>query len=530
MKSLLSVLLCSFLLACSSVIPTKPGSAGLTFIHLNDTYRVGAVEDGNAGGFGRVVTIVRDLQAQGKDVRILHGGDFLYPSLESSLWQGEQMIEAFNFMDAIAPLYAVAGNHEFDPRTPESLIKAVRASEFDWLGDNYEFATGDDAVDSALKSAFTFEHNDKTIGIFSITAHAEHGGNDRAYVPIDKNYLAIAEKIITEFESKGVDAIIGLTHLYMWQDVELARLRAQHPKFVFIVGGHDHEPEFSAFSNSSAAVMKGASNARVIWKIELDFDATGLPVIDTGRLDLDENIAVDPEYLVLETKWRNRLLEIFPFIESRVGTAAVALDGREVAVRTVESNWGNFITDQMRKAFGKPDADLAFINGGTLRIDDMIEGDILFEDIARTFGFSSYLRITTVTGAEFKQIMQAGYRGKGGTQGYFPQFAGFRVCVDRSRNEGDRIVSLQVPNDDGWSEIIADKEYSLVVPDFLYGGGDGYQVPKDRPVSRPGSELIYLVLDAVLDAQAAGQEVGATVEPENRRYHELREGKQPCFL
>ena len=178
MKRILPVLFCTLLVACSSAIPVKLESTGLSFVHLNDTYRIGAVEDGKAGGFGRVVTIVRKLQAEGRDVRILHGGDFLYPSLESSLWQGEQIVEAFNFMDSIAPLYAVAGNHEFDPRTPESLIAAVETSEFDWLGDNYEFVTGNDDVDKALKSAFTFEYNGKTIGIFSITAHADDGGRD----------------------------------------------------------------------------------------------------------------------------------------------------------------------------------------------------------------------------------------------------------------------------------------------------------------------------------------------------------------
>ena len=50
---------------------------GLTFIHLNDTYRIGAVESGSVGGFGRVVTIVKEAQQQGRDVHILHGGDFL---------------------------------------------------------------------------------------------------------------------------------------------------------------------------------------------------------------------------------------------------------------------------------------------------------------------------------------------------------------------------------------------------------------------------------------------------------------------
>lgn len=529
MKRISILSLSLFLLACASAPPSAPVSNGLTFVHLNDTYRVGAVEDGNAGGFGRVVTTVRELQAQGKDVRILHGGDFLYPSLESGLWQGAQMVEAFNFMDAIAPMYVVAGNHEFDPRTADSLINAVKASEFDWLGDNYVFATGDEAVDNALKSAFTFESNGKTIGIFSLSIHPDDGGNLRSYLPMEKDYLGIAKQVISDFESAGVDAIIGLTHLYMWQDREIAELRAAHPKFVFVVGGHDHEPQYIPQSDDAAALMKGASNARVIWTIDLEFDEAGLPLINESRLTLDDSVSSDPNYKVLEDKWRGRLLEKFPFLVARVGTAAVRLDAREVAVRSVESNWGNFIADQMRGAFGKPAADLAFINGGTLRIDDMIDGDILFEDIGRTFGFSSYLRHTTVSGSEFRAIMETGYRGAGGTQGYFPQISGFRVCVDRSRDEWQRIVSLQVPVDGDWQEIIADQEYSLVVPDFLYGGGDGYQIPKDRPASRPGSELVYLVLDAILNAQGRGEKVGEPVDPNNPRYFELTESSGTCF-
>ena len=520
---------CLLFAACAASAPSTAPSSGLTFVHLNDTYRLGAVEDGNAGGFGRVVSVVRNLQADGKDVHILHGGDFLNPSLESQLWNGEQMVDAFNFMDALAPMHVVAGNHEFDWRTPEHLVNAVTASTFDWLGDNYQFMTGNPDVDAALLSAFTIEHEGKTIGIFSLTTHAQHGGNDRSYVPIDIDYLGNAERMIEHFESTGVDAIIGLTHLRLVQDLEITRLRAKHPTFVFIVGGHDHEPEFSPLRDGSAAVMKGGSNARVIWSIDLAFDAAGLPLIESKRLNLDTAVPVDPEYQLLDDKWRGLLLDRFPFLEARVGTAALAMDAREVAVRSVESSWGNFIVDQMRTAFGEPDADLAFINGGTLRIDDMIEDDIRFEDIGRTFGYSSFLRHTTVSGEEFRNIMEAGYRGEGGTQGYFPQISGFRVCVDRSRNDGDRIVSLQVPADGKWHEIKTDKNYSLVVPDFLYGGGDGYDIPKNRPASRPASELKYLVLDAILAAQAQGLAVGVAIDSENRRFHELREGKQPCF-
>jgi 2',3'-cyclic-nucleotide 2'-phosphodiesterase (5'-nucleotidase family) len=314
----------------------------------------------------------------------------------------------------------------------------------------------------------------------------------------------------------------------MWQDVEIAGLKAQHPKLAFIVGGHEHEPEYSPGTVTSAIVMKGASNARVIWAIDVDFDADGRATISERQIEVDESIALDSEYEVLSNKWRARLLEKFPFLEARVGTAAVPLDGREVAIRNEETSWGNFVVDQMRGAFGEP-SDLAFINGGTLRIDDFIEDDILFEDIGRTFGFSSFLRQTTMSGAEFREVLEAGYRGFGPSKGYFPQVSGFRVCVDRSRNEFDRIVSLQVPAGERWMEIDDDTVYSVVVPDFLYRGGDGYDIPQDRPATPPASELKYLVLDAILRAQANGEAIGVPITLQNRRFHQLKEGKERCF-
>src|SRR6056300_1124664 len=140
------VVFAAFILGACTTTPVEK-SSGLTFFHLNDIYRVGAVEDGTAGGLSRVVTLIRELQAQGRDVRILHGGDFLYPSLESQLWDGLQMVDAMNFVNAVAPLYVTAGNHEFDRRGSEQLVAAVLASEFAWLGDNYTFDTGDAAAD-----------------------------------------------------------------------------------------------------------------------------------------------------------------------------------------------------------------------------------------------------------------------------------------------------------------------------------------------------------------------------------------------
>ncbi|MEJ2129977.1 MAG: 5'-nucleotidase C-terminal domain-containing protein [Woeseiaceae bacterium] len=365
--------------------------------------------------------------------------------------------------------------------------------------------------------------------MFSVTLHAVDGGNDRDYAPVDGDYLGTAKRVIGELEQAGVDAIIGLTHVHLWTDVEMANLKAEHPKLAFIVGGHEHEPQFHPGSATSAPVMKGASNARVIWRIDVDFDAHGLPVIEADVMEMGVGIEPDADYASIEHKWRDRLLEKFPFLEARVGTASFPMDATEETVRNRETAWGNFLADQMLGAFGEPAADFAFINSGSMRIDDYVVDDITFEDIARTFGFSSFLRYVSMTGDEFRQMMEAGFRGDGSSQGYFPQIAGFRVCVDRSREEGSRIVSLQVMREDKWQAADGDATYMVVMPDFLYRGGDGYQVPEGRKGSRTGAELKYLVLDAILAAQAQGRTVGVPVDPESRRIHLLDAPGAQCF-
>ncbi len=503
----------------ASTMPDGEGQPQLTFIHINDTYRVGAVEDGTRGGFGRVVTVLRRALDEGRDVRILHGGDFLYPSLESEIWHGEQMVEALNFVNDLAPLFLVAGNHEFDPRTPEHLIDAVRTSTFDWLADNYRFYTGAPDVDRALKSGFIYTHAGKRVGIFALTLHADDGGTARDYVAVDRDYVAAAKKAITRLEAAGADLIIGLTHLQLKTDKQIASLKAEHPKLAFITGGHEHEPQFLAGAEDRAVVMKGASNARLVWQIDVTFDAQGSAQVSGQRLALDASVDEDPVYAPIDKKWRSQLLERYPVIEARVGTAALSMDVTEETVRSRETSWGNFIADQMRTAFGHPPTDLAFLNSGSLRIDDFIADDIRYEDIARTFGFSSFLRVLPIAGEEFRELLEAGFRGDGSSQGYLPEISGFRVCVDRRRDEHERIVSLQLPTGDGWQEIDPQREYTLVIPDFIFEGGDGYAVPQRRKAqaSPPASELKYLVLDAVVRAQAAGLTVGVPVDPKNPR-------------
>ena len=534
LRILLPVSLTIFLAACAST-PQSVGKTSdtLTFIHMNDTYRVADVEDGTRGGFGRLTTVIRQLQAEGREVHVLHGGDLLSPSLESQIWYGGQMVEALNFIDRLAPTYLIAGNHEFDIRERDIayFINAVRSSEFDWVGDNYRLKTGDEVADAAVQTSFVFEAGGKTIGLFAITANPADGGAVRDYVEYDYDYDATARRVIANLEAKGVDMIIGLTHLYWHDDEKLAALRAEYPKLEFIVGGHDHEADSRAQSATNAAIFKGSSNARVVWRIDVDFAADGDPSITATELELDFAVAKDVDYQVIEDKWRAELLRLYPVIAAQVGTANLPFDVTEETVRNEETAFGNFLVDTARAAFGEPESDLAFINSGSIRIDDYIADDITYEDIARTFGFPSRLRRINLSGAAFVEMMEAGYRGSGGSKGYFPQVSGFRVCVDRSREDHDRIVSLQTDEETGWLEIDPEQDYSLILPDFIFGDRDGYVMPtaSRETASLPGPELKYLVIDAIIKAQFVDKGVGLAVDPHQPRYVELGPDRQDCW-
>ena len=170
-----------------------------------------------------------------------------------------------NFLDDLAPMYVVPGNHEFDKRTLEHLIARLHESRFDWMGDNMRLATGDDVTDASLNRVFTFESGNRKVGTFALALHPDDGGNLRDYAPVYSGYAEFAEIAISELEAGGADLIIGLTHLHLADDIENAKLKSRHSKFMFIAGGHEHEPKFQAGDERTAAVVKGASNARTIW-------------------------------------------------------------------------------------------------------------------------------------------------------------------------------------------------------------------------------------------------------------------------
>lgn len=481
-----------------------------TFVQLNDVYRVDAVENGAAGGLGRVVTVAeRARRSSGAPVRILHAGDFIAPSLESRYFAGQQMIDALNFLHARAPLLAVPGNHEFDERRPQMLADAITASRFPWLAANVRLNTGNAAADRALGTDTVIVSNGMRIGIFTVT----YLDTPREYAQWDSAYVAAAERQIQALEAEGVDAIVGLTHLDLGSDQAIARLRASHPKFLWIAGGHEHFLIHHPLTDSTAAITKGDSNARRVWQVVLGRRG-GQPALQADSVVLDESVAVDPTYLRdVEEKWAARMREKVPFYDQVIGRSSTRMDASEEVVRNEESAWGSYLADVMRTAYPTVPADIGVLNGGAVRIDDVITGDIRWEHLARTFGFPTRVALVWLTGRDLREtVLERGVSGGRG-EGRFLQVSGLRFTFDRSRPVGQRVTSVEVRRGDGYEPLDDARVYVVAVPDYLFGGGDGYLFHNRAIMSiPPGADLRLLAFDALSAAYARGEAIAPQVE------------------
>lgn len=489
-------------------------------IQLNDIYRIDSVQDGKVGGLGRIATLVKQLQQQNKGVLILHAGDFLQPSLESTKFQGQQMVTALNYLNSLARLVVVPGNHEFDKSTAKLLVDAINNSQFTWIGANvalqYDNATAKDPEAArrfgAAKARFESDKQhelmtigDMKVGFVALTLdNAQDNGTDRDYAPIDGDYATVAENKIKELEQKGADVIIGLTHLDMSEDVKLAALHGSHPRFIWIAGGHEHYWQHEKLTNSSALITKGDSNARSVWKVSVG-RRNGQPAVEEERIVVDDKIPVDAAYRRnIEEYYHAQLLKEIPQLDQPLAGVKQVLQNdkclvaTEEAVRNQESNWGSFIADQMRAALpGKQPADIAFINGGSLRIDDIVCSEVRLKDLERTFAYETRVIFVKLKGSDIRDKILARIASSKLGDGSFLQVSGLQYKFNRQTKTLDPDVKIETKK--GLVNLNDKTDYIVATPEYLLDCGDDYHFRESATYVLPmlGPDVRSLVYDGL---------------------------------
>jgi 5'-nucleotidase len=412
------------------------------------------------------MTLRRRILAENPNTIFTLGGDTVSPSVETRTYRGAQMIDAWN---AVGLDLAVFGNHEFDLKTDE-LLKRIKESRFVWLGAN--------VIDSRTGKTFadTPQFVIKEIGgvkigfVGLLLPETKETSSVESFISIT-DYCDAAARIVPQVRAAGANVVIGLTHLFMFEDKRLTGCA----KFDLILGGHEHTL-LQSLANGTP-IFKMTADARELGRFDLYIDKKSgrLSSMDWQIIPVNDSVPEDPDFAPVAAKYK----DLIEKLAERVGATSVMLDALSLNVRTKETNIGNFIADAYRKAV---DADVAIVNGGSIRADLTYNpGPLTKRDVLSILPFNNPIVKIRISGKTLLEALEHGVaRSREDNEpGRFPQVSGIRFVFDASRPPGNRVIEATVNG----KPIDPEAKYTLATSDFLVSkGGDGYTMFKDAEI------------------------------------------------
>jgi 2',3'-cyclic-nucleotide 2'-phosphodiesterase (5'-nucleotidase family) len=464
MKKILSLIVALVLLSCNK----DDNKIKVTFLQLNDVYEIAPLEGGKVGGMARVETIHKELLSKNPNTFMVMAGDFLNPSLIGTIKvngervRGKQMIEVMNAMNFDLVGF---GNHEFDLKYKD-LQKRLNESNFQWISTNAQHR-----IDSSKVVPFYVKKNNKKINIpktFIKEFKDEDGtilkigflaptinSNPKSYVDYG-DFYEDTKKAYNQLKDK-VDIVIGLTHLQQNQDEMLLKML---PEIPLIMGGHEHTNRLISVGNSKIA--KADANAKTVYvhnltfnkkTKKLDIESKLLPITNSIKADKKVNTIIQKWVILLDDKIKTYIKNPNEVIY----VATTPLDGRDTPIRSQQTNLGKIITRSM--AYGFDDkVDAALVNGGSIRIDDELKGNITAIDIFRVLPYGGSVLKVKIKGDLLEKVLKYG-KLKSGNGAYLQ-----RYNADFNTEKKQWLINKKPLN--------KNKIYTIAFSDYLLKGFD----------------------------------------------------------
>lgn len=267
---------------------------------------------------------------------------------------------------------------------------------------------------------------------------------------------------------ESVDLVVALTHMRVPNDERLAR---EAPEAVdLILGGHDHD-EYTNEING-VRIVKSGTDFRLLGRIEVNLAPRRRPSFNVNFLTPTREVLPDPETKSFVSSY---MAGMDVMLDEVIGETAVELDATFSAIRSRETNIGNFVCDALRYGLS---ADVALLNSGTLRADKVFRvGKLKQRFLLELLPMIDCCVLLSVTGAQLIKALENGVSKYPRLEGRFPLVSGVSFTFDADRPEGSRILSESVKVDG--ERIAMDKEYKLATKLYLAEGHDGYDVLKE---------------------------------------------------
>lgn len=428
----------------------------IQLLHLNDIYEITPVAGGTIGGLARVATLQNQLLAENPHTFTVLAGDLFSPSaLGTAVVDGDRLAgkQTVAVMNQIGLDLATFGNHEFD--ISEAQFKQRLAeSDFQWFSGNVLTATGepwDNVPPYVIKTIYGEAGTPVRVGFVGVTIPSNPVNYVTYLDPLEQ-----MKQLVAELEPQ-TDIIVALTHLAIQDDHYLAE---NIPAIDLILGGHEHENIQQWRGADFTPIFKADANARTVYIHNLRYDtAQDQLTIQSHLQPITAAIAPDPETAQEVNYWQQLAFDGFRANgfepEAVITESPIALDGLESSVRNQPTALTKLIAQSMLTV--TPGAELAFFNGGSIRVDDVLPpGPISQYDVIRILPFGGNLATVEIKGATLERILNQGLLNRG-TGGYL-QTAGVQFIPDNQTWQiGDRPLD-------------AERIYRVAATEFLLSG------------------------------------------------------------
>lgn len=464
--------------------------AAVTFLQLNDVYSLVPID--GLGGLARVATQKQQLAAAGRRPFLVMAGDFLSPSVASSVFKGEQMIAALN---AAGLDLATLGNHEFD-FGDDVLIQRMRESRFEWVVSNVvDTATGRPIGGAAPYLVKTF--GSLKVGFLGLCLNSDEITPDKLKHSRIIEPIAAAGQHLPALKQEGAAVIVAVTHLTFATDRELVE---RYPEIDLVIGGHEHF--LITATENRTLISKSGSDGRTVARIDVNKQPGGTVERFYELLPMTGAIPDDPRTAAVIKSYDDRLGSE---LEAVVATSRVPLDGVTSHVRTAETNLGNLVADAMRAEAG---SEIAILNSGSIRGNRIFPaGPLTRKTLLEIHPFDNVVVTLSMPGRVVMQALNSGVGRLPAAAGMFPQVSGLRAIVDPDAPPGDRVRQVQVNG----QPLQPDRPYTVAISDFTLRGGDGYTMFADQRIL-VGPEAGPLISAAFAKYVASKREITQQIE------------------
>ena len=416
---------------------------------------------------------------------ILDNGDMFTGPTESTVLRGEPVIQAYNILGVDA---ANIANHEFDYGL--EILKA-RASEanFPFISANIT-QVGLETAPSFLKPWQIFERQGIKVGVLGLSYEKTPETTLATHVQGLEfgSYTNSLNKYVPEIKKAGADIVVVLFH-----DAtdEIVRVLEKNPVegIDIVIAGQNHRKETRKVGSTLIVNPGpfGRSYARFDIKMEkstrkmlpITFDLVDV----TGEVG-NPSFAPNAELSAVADSARQKVKEL-------TGEVVGQLDRPLPQGRFSDSPVGHLVADSWLAAF--PQADFAICNHGALR-QGLGKGDVTFGDIVSMMPFDNNLFIVTLTGKQLKSQLEIDG----------PVVAGL-TWKYKDTKQGRKLIRAV---DSKGRKIVDARTYSVVINDFMYLGGDGYQFKDlDATPQDTGLSLREPIIRALRKAKSEGRAI-----------------------